>query len=174
MIQLRVNRSWAVSQWSRSTVRMNCLNGLRRLATFSPRPLNSQSSGSRCRASVIPEADMLRELLEISGYQAWCCGFANRKPNGEIIRTTRNFHLDHIDPKSKEGTSNDIVNRAPLCPYHNIKKGNERIGLAEYRVKIADEKELMVDKFGDLQDLNEARHKANMIFAREVARRQGL
>ena len=125
-------------------------------------------------ASVIPEPDMLRELLEISGYQAWCCGFANRKPNGEIIRTTRNFHLDHIDPKSKEGTSNDIVNRAPLCPYHNIKKGNERIGLAEYRVKIADAKELMVDKFGDLQDLNEARHKANVIFAREFARTQGL
>lgn|GEM_PF-4071020 len=58
-------------------------------------------------------------LLKLSGYQAWCCGFANRLPDGSIIETTRNFHLDHLNPVSKAGTSRQIVNRAPLCPYHH-------------------------------------------------------
>ena len=125
-------------------------------------------------ASIIPEREMLDRLLELSDYKAWCCGFANRMPNGDIIRTRRNFHLDHIDPRSKEGTSNEIVNRAPLCSDHNIRKGNRRIGLAEYREEIANAQQLMVEKFGDLIDLNEARHKANEIYALEYARRMNL
>ena len=67
-------------------------------------------------ASDIPERDMLEMLLELSEWKAWCCGFANRMPNGEIIKETWNFHLDHLNPKSREGTSNRITNRAPMCP----------------------------------------------------------
>jgi hypothetical protein len=28
-------------------------------------------------ASIIPEPEMLKKLLGLSGYMAWCCGFAN-------------------------------------------------------------------------------------------------
>ena len=107
-------------------------------------------------ASIIPEPEMLRQLLELSGYQAWCCGFANRRKDGAIIATTRNFHLDHLNPKSKEGSSNQIINRAPMCPHHNIRKNNRRVHLAEYRQEIADAGELMVDHTGELIDLDRA------------------
>ena len=42
--------------------------------------------------------------------------------------------------KSREntGASNDIQNRSPMCPYHNIRKNDRRIGLAECRQEIAD------------------------------------
>ena len=107
-------------------------------------------------ASIIPEPEMLRQLLELSGWQAWCCGFANRRKDGAIIATTRNFHLDHLNPKSKEGSSNQIINRAPMCPHHNIRKNNRRVHLAEYRQEIADAGELMVDHAGELIDLDRA------------------
>ena len=117
-------------------------------------------------ASIIPEPEMLRELLKLSGYTAWCCGFANRRPDGKIVETVRNFHLDHIAPKSKEntGTSNDIQNRAPMCPYHNIRKNNRRVGLAEYRQEIADVGDLMVDTVNDLINLDYALVEANRLF----------
>ena len=95
----------------------------------------------------------------MSGYMAWCCGFANRNSNGEIIRTTNNFHLDHIDPKSRDG-SNQIINRAPMCPTHNIRKGKRRILLDEYRKEIAIAGELMVDSIEDLISLPEALQKS--------------
>ena len=41
-------------------------------------------------ASIIPEPEMLEILLEMSGYQAWRCGFANRRPDGSIVKTKRN------------------------------------------------------------------------------------
>ncbi len=110
-------------------------------------------------ASIIPEREMLKILLEMSGYMAWCCGFANRNSNGEIIRTTNNFHLDHIDPKSRDG-SNQIINRAPMCPTHNIRKGKRRILLDEYRKEIAIAGELMVDSIEDLISLPEALQKS--------------
>ena len=113
----------------------------------------------RVPASMIPEAEMLAKLLDMSGYVAWCCGFANRKPDGTVMREPWNFHLDHINPRSKPGTSNEITNRAPLCPYHNTKKGNRRIHLAEYRLEIAVNGEMMVP-IDELIDLDEAYHKA--------------
>ena len=124
-------------------------------------------------ASIIPEAEMLVELLKLSDYKAWCCGFANRRPDGAIVETTRNFHLDHIAPKSREntGTSNNIQNRAPLCPYHNIRKNNRRVGLAEYRQEIADAGELMVNTLGDLINLDWAQEQAMQIYGRAFARR---
>jgi len=123
-------------------------------------------------ASIIPEAEMLEILLRLSGYRAWCCGFANRRPNGDIVETTRNFHLDHLNPLSKAGTSHQIVNRAPLCPYHNIKKSNHRLHLAEYRETIADAGELMVDTVADLIDLGYAFDRALNIYSARQPQKQ--
>ena len=122
-------------------------------------------------ASIIPEAEMLEKLLELSGYTAWCCGFAYRKRNGEIVETTRNFHLDHLAPKSKDGTSNEIQNRAPMCPYHNIRKSNRQIVLSRYRQEIADAGEMMVDSVDDLIRLNYALAQANMMYGEAYAER---
>ncbi len=121
-------------------------------------------------ASLIPEKDMLEFLLDLSGYTAWCCGFANRRPDGTIVRTTNNFHLDHIAPKSKEG-SNQIINRAPLCPTHNIRKNNRQILLADYRREIADAGEMLVNTTADLVNLAEAYQKALDRYAHERIRR---
>ena len=121
-------------------------------------------------ASLIPEKDMLEFLLELSGYTAWCCGFANRRPDGTIVRTANNFHLDHIAPKSKDG-SNQIINRAPLCPTHNIRKNNRQIPLDEYRLEIADAGEMLVDTTADLVNLAEAYQKALDRYALERIRR---
>lgn len=120
--------------------------------------------------SLIPDSEMLRELLQLSDYQAWCCGFANRRSDGSVIESTRNFHLDHIDPKSKQG-SNQIPNRAPLCPHHNIRKGNKRIHLAEYREVIAHAGEMMVDHVGQLIDLAWAYEEALKIHSAAELRR---
>ena len=110
-------------------------------------------------ASIIPDKEMLEFLLQLSGYTAWCCGFANRMPDSAIIRTTRNFHLDHIDPRSKDG-SNQITNRAPLCPDHNIRKNNRRVHLAEYREEIAHAGEMMVNSSNELIHLAWAAQQA--------------
>lgn len=120
-------------------------------------------------SSIIPEAEMLESLLALSGFQAWCCGYANRMPDGTIVRTTRNFHLDHVDPKSRQG-SNDIPNRAPLCPYHNTRKGNRRVHLSDYREEIAHADEMMVDTTDELIDLSYAHHEALQIYARAYTR----
>lgn len=110
-------------------------------------------------SSLIPEKEMLEYLLKLSGHKAWCCGFANRRPNGAIVETANNFHLDHIDPKSKDG-SNQIWNRAPLCPAHNVRKNNRRVHLAEYREEIANAGEMLVDTTADLINLAWAQQQA--------------
>ena len=120
-------------------------------------------------ASVIPEREMLDILLGMSGYQAWCCGFANRKPDGSVVETIRNFHLDHMDPVSRPGFSHQITNRAPLCPHHNIMKSNRRLHLAEYREQIARDGELMVADLSDLMDLTEAAHRTLNIYASRMS-----
>ena len=120
-------------------------------------------------ASLIPEPEMLEKLLEISGYMAWCCGFANRRPDGAVIKTARNFHLDHIAPKSKEGTSNEIQNRAPMCPYHNIRKNNRQVALSQYRQEIADAGEMMVNSVSDLINLDYALSEAMKIYGQAYA-----
>ena len=121
-------------------------------------------------ASDIPARDMLAALLEWSGYAAWCCGFANRRPDGSVVRTLNNFHLDHIDPKSKRG-SNQIWNRAPLCPTHNIRKGSRRVHLSEYRREIADAGEMLVDRMQDLVDLAEMDERAHRFHMDYMIRR---
>ncbi len=108
-------------------------------------------------ASDIPAREMLVMLLDLSDYQAWCCGFANRRQDGTVIRKPINFHLDHIDPKSAEG-SNRLPNRAPLCQYHNQQKKDRRIPLDEFRRQVAAAGELQVPE-EDLIDLIWAREK---------------
>ena len=122
-------------------------------------------------ASIIPENEMLRILLEMSGWKAWCCGFANRLPDGSIVETTRNFHLDHLAPKSKDGTSNEIQNRAPMCPYHNIRKSNREVTLSKYREEIAASGELMVDGIGDLINLTWALAEAMKYYGEAYAKK---
>ena len=119
-------------------------------------------------ASRIPEGEMMEFLLGLSGYTAWCCGYAVRRSNGEVVKTTRNFHLDHIDPKSKQG-SNQIMNRAPLCPDHNIRKNNRRVHLEDYRAEIADAGEMLVDTMGELIDLAWAYEQALGFYAVRTA-----
>ena len=123
-------------------------------------------------ASIIPEREIRELLLELSGFQAWCCGFANRRPDGSIVKTTRNFHLDHLNPVSKAGASHQIVNRAPLCPYHNIMKSNHRLHLAEYREEITKNGEMMVDDATELIDLTEAAHRTLTIYGERAMQKQ--
>ena len=122
------------------------------IAEVEPSTLELPERSFKVPASIIPEREMLEKLLDFSGYQAWCCGFANRRADGTIIRTTRNFHLDHLQPESKDG-SHQITNRAPMCPSHNIRKSNRLIYLRDYRQEIADAGELCVDGIDSLVDL---------------------
>ena len=118
-----------------------------------PKPLPERKF--KVPASIIPEREMLEFLLDLSGYLAWCCGFANRMPDGSIVETTNNFHLDHIDPTSKGG-SHQIANRAPMCPRHNILKKDRWVHLREYRQEIADAGEMLVNTTDELIDLSMA------------------
>ena len=120
-------------------------------------------------ASIIPEKEMLEFLLDLSGYKAWCCGFANRMPDGRVVRTMNNFHLDHIDPKSKDG-SNQIHNRAPMCPRHNIRKKDRYVHLSEYRQEIADDGEMLVNTTDELIELAMAQQVALDKYALERAK----
>ena len=121
-------------------------------------------------SSIIPEKEMLEFLLDLSGYMAWCCGFANRMPDGSIVRMANNFHLDHIDPKSKGGL-NQITNRAPMCQRHNIRKKDRYVHLREYRQEIADAGEMMVNTTDDLINLSWAADRALELYYVERAKR---
>ena len=136
--------------------------------TMRPKPLPERKF--KVPASIIPEKEMLEFLLDLSGYMAWCCGFANRMPDGSIVETTNNFHLDHIDPTSKGG-SNQIANRAPMCPRHNILKKDRWVHLREYRQEIADAGEMLVNTTDELIDLSMAYQKVLDYYAMEKAKR---
>ena len=139
--------------------------------TETPPPADLPERKFKVPASIIPAREMLEVLLEMSGYQAWCCGFANRRADGSIVRTTNNFHLDHVEPRSREG-SNQITNRAPLCPTHNLRKGARPIGLREYREELAAAGELLVDSIDDLIPLPQAYQRA-LDYYSEARARQG-
>ena len=121
------------------------------------------------KASEIDRPEMLERLLKLSEYKAWCCGFANRMPDGTIRETTDNFHLDHIRPKSKGGTDR-IYNRAPMCMKHNTSKGNREVELEKLRVEIALNGEMLVGSASELIDLDWAYDRAMDIFALEYVR----
>ena len=127
-------------------------------------------------ASIFTRAEMLEYLLGLSGWRAWCCGFANWKQDESgqpmIEHTTRNFELDHIDPKSKQGR-HEIDNRAPLCPYHNSIKSDRRILLDDLRAQIEKNGELLVPSVDDLVDLAWARDQTIEHLIAEKTRRFG-
>jgi len=116
---------------------------------------------------VFDDRQMRQHLLQMSGYLAWCCGFANRRPDGSVIETPDNFHLDHIRPKSKGG-SDRIYNRVPMCLRHNTSKGNREISLERLRTEIAAQGELQAP-LEDLIDLDWAYDRAMEIWAIEFA-----
>ena len=126
-------------------------------------------------ASIFSREEMLEFLLGLSGWRAWCCGFANWKvgANGipAIEKTIRNFELDHIDPKSKDGR-HEIDNRAPLCPYHNSTKSDRRVRLDELRREIDQAGEMLVNSLEDLVQLAWARDQAMEHWANEKSRRR--
>ena len=82
------------------------------------------------------------------------------------------FLLDHRELASKAGTSHQIINRAPLCPYHNIKKSNHRMHLAEYREKIQEDDEMMVNDTSELINLDFAFHRALNIYSSRIPQRE--
>ena len=125
---------------------------------------------------LIDDEDAKVELLEASGYRCWCCGFANRYEDGEIIRTPGNFHLDHVDPSSGGGLDY-IYNRSPLCAACNLRKGGKHVTLkalrdqarAEGRLSVRDERllpdiakmqKVATDLYSDLR----AKRKAELGF----------
>ncbi len=129
----------------------------------------------KTRASIFSRSEMLEFLLDLSDWRAWCCGFANWKQDEHgttvVEHTTRNFELDHIDPKSKGGR-HEIDNRAPLCPYHNSMKSNRRIHLDDLRAEIESRGELLVPSIDKLVHLPWARDKAFDFLNDEIARRR--
>ncbi len=140
------------------------------VASVKPLPQRKYKS----HASIFTREDMFEYLLGLSEWRAWCCGFANwrvgRYGQPEIEHTTRNFELDHIDPKSKDGR-HEIANRAPLCPYHNSMKSDRRIMLEDLRTEISKRDELLVPSVDDLVDLAWARDKAiDHLFAEKYRR----
>ncbi|MCY4458584.1 MAG: DNA methyltransferase [Acidimicrobiaceae bacterium] len=126
-------------------------------------------------ASIFTRQEMLSFLLGLSGWRAWCCGFANWKTDSvgrQIIdQTTRNFELDHIDPQSKRGR-HEIYNHAPLCPYHNGVKSDRWVPLDDLREEIAAVGDLAVASIGDLVDLAWARDQALEYWAEHRARQR--
>ena len=77
--------------------------------------------------------EMLTALLGLSHGQAWCCGLVIRNEDGSL--DYGNYQLDHIIPKSVGG-DDDIKNRAPLCPAHNLLKSARDIDLEELRTEV--------------------------------------
>ena len=130
----------------------------------------------KTKRSIFTREEMLSFLLELSGWRAWCCGYANiltlADGTSEVVRTIRNFELDHIDPKSKAGR-HEIDNRAPLCPAHNSLKSNRRIHLEELRAEVIRRGDLLVASPEDLVKLPWARDAAIDYLTSEKARRIG-
>ena len=77
--------------------------------------------------------EMLAALLGLSNGMAWCCGYVSRNEDGSL--DYGNYQLDHIIPKSVGG-DDDIKNRAPLCPAHNLLKSARDIDLEELRTEV--------------------------------------
>ena len=130
-----------------------------------------------CAYVPVAVENLAREWVacDLSGWRAWCCGFANWKTDSTgrqiIDQTTRNFELDHIDPQSKRGR-HEIDNRAPLCPYHNGVKSDRRVHLDDLREEIAAAGDLAVASIGDLVDLAWARDQALEYWAEHRARQR--
>ena len=101
-----------------------------------------QESRQYKRAStLLTDREMLSALLQFSYGRAWCCGFISQNADNSLAYG--NYELDHVLPKSAGGTD-EIENRAPLCPSHNGLKSNRDITLAELRYEVIERGELKV------------------------------
>ena len=58
------------------------------------------------------------------------------------------------------------MNRAPICPHHNIRKNNRQIALSQYRQEIAGAGEMMVNTVGELINLDLTYARAAKIYGR--------
>ena len=133
-----------------------------------PRPPPLELEEPEYGGQIFKRREMLELLLRESGWMAWCCGYAVRRPDGEIVQTADNFHLDHIDPKGSGG-SEYITNRAPLCARCNGLKGRRPITLRQLREEIIEQGKLLVDSPADLPDLGRMQKAAADLHARRYA-----
>ena len=113
--------------------------------------------------------EMLAALLELSNGLAWCCGYFSRNADGAIAYG--NYQLDHIIPKSVGG-EDDIRNRAPLCPAHNLSKSARDISLDELRAEIMWDGEGKVDP-RRLPRLSEMYRESSRIWQEAYNRKNG-
>ena len=108
---------------------------------YAIRPLRPAARTYRQPATqaLLSDEEMREELLQISGFRAWCCGHRVMQANG--LPAWGEYQLDHIIPKSRGG-DDDILNRAPLCGSHNRLKSAKNWTLEELRNWVAYKQEL--------------------------------
>ena len=90
-------------------------------------------------STLLSDREMKEILLRLSDGKAWCCGYESK--NADHSLNLGDYELDHIIPKSRGG-DDDIINRAPLCPTHNVLKSNHNWTLPELRIEVAFRQEL--------------------------------
>ena len=141
--------------------------------TYEVKPL--RTPGQRARRykreeTLMSRVEMLTALLQFSGGKAWCCGYESRNADGALA--LGNYELDHIIPKSQDG-SDDIVNRAPLCPAHNRLKRDLNITLTDLRFEVMQRRELQLPNYKQLARLDEALNYAYAERQRAYERKHG-
>ena len=141
--------------------------------TYEVKPL--RTPGQRARRykreeTLMSRVEMLTALLQFSGGKAWCCGYESRNADGTLA--LGNYELDHIIPKSQDG-SDDIVNRAPLCPAHNRLKRDLNITLTDLRFEVMQRRELQLPNYKQLARLDEALNYAYAERQRAYERKHG-
>ena len=120
--------------------------------------------------TLMSREEMLTALLKFSAGKAWCCGYDSWNADGTLA--LGNYELDHIIPKSQDG-SDDIVNRAPLCTAYNRLKHDLNITLNDLRFEVMERRELKVASFKHLARLDEAVNYAHAERQRAYERKHG-
>ena len=129
--------------------------------TAPPAPLKPPGK-FKLPSSDIPDQLMREFLLKLSGWRCWTCGFANTLETSHgLVRdeSADNFALDHIIPKSQDG-SHQLPNRAAVCTACNSRKAGRNISLREFREENAREGRLRVPSIDNLIDLGWAENEA--------------
>ena len=108
------------------------------------RPLRTQNRRQEPRQykrpfTLLSDREMKEILLRLSDGKGWCCGYESK--NADFSLNLGDYELDHIIPKSRGG-DDDIINRAPLCPTHNVLKSDHNWTLQELRIEVAYRQEL--------------------------------
>ena len=129
--------------------------------TAPPAPLKPPGK-FKLPSSDIPDQLMREFLLKLSDWRCWTCGFANTLETSHgLVRdeSADNFALDHIIPKSQDG-SHQLPNRAAVCTACNSRKAGRNISLREFREENAREGRLRVPSTDNLIDLGWAENEA--------------